>query len=90
MSLVQEKVKYGKMMMRMCFLINPQWKILSSIACVKGKSPCVFTFNENTGGKKLFVVHPCQCKNNLTLKRTDQICQAVIQPGILNPMKASK
>ena len=41
------------------FCFNPEWKILTSIAFLEGKFPCVITCSEHNGGRKLFMVHPC-------------------------------
>ena len=71
-------------------LFNPEWKILPSLAFVDGKGPMILTCNEHNGGTKLFMIHPCRWQHNLPARRPDQLCQAVIQPRIIRPMKASK
>lgn len=69
---------------------NPEWKVLPSLAFVTGKGPMILTCNEHDGGTKLFMVHPCRWKHNLPARKPDQLCQAVMQPRVLRPMKASK
>ena len=69
---------------------NREWKIVPSLAFVNGKGPLILTCNEHNGGTKLFMVHPCRWQHNLPARKPDQLCQAVMQPRILRPMKASK
>ena len=69
---------------------NHKWKVLPSIAFVPEKGPVVLTCNEHDGGTKSLFVHPCSWQHNLPSRRPDQLCQAVLQPRILKPVKASK
>ena len=68
---------------------NPKWKVLPSIAFVKNKGPVILTCNEHNGGTKLCMIHTCRWKHNLASKRPDQLYQAVLQPRIVKPVKAS-
>lgn len=72
------------------WLFNPEWKIKPTIAYVEDKGPCVLTCNEHDKGTKLFMIHSCRWKHNLPSARSDQLCQAVIQPRTLKPIQASK
>jgi len=71
-------------------LLNPEWKVLPSIAFVEGKGPFVLTCAEHDGGTKELYIHPCRWKHNLCSKCPDQLCQAVVNPRLLKPVKASK
>ena len=68
---------------------NLKWKVLPSIAFVKNKGPVMLTCNEHSSGTKLCTIHTCRWKHNLASKRLDQLCQAVLQPRIMKPIKAS-
>ena len=71
-------------------LMNPEWPILPSLAFVDGRGPLILTCNDHNNGTNLFTVHPCRWTHSLPSKQPDQLCQAVIQPRILKPVKASK
>ena len=71
-------------------LFNPEWKVMPSIAFVSGKGPVILTCKEHDNGTENLMIHTCRWKHNLPSKNPDQLCQAVIQPRLLKPMKASK
>jgi hypothetical protein len=73
-----------------CWLFNKNWSILPSIAFIPNKGPVVLTCADHNNGSKLFMVHPCRWQHNLTSKKPDQLCQAVIQPRVLKAAKAKK
>ena len=73
-----------------CWQFNPKWKVLPSISWVDGKGPCVLTCNEHDHGTKLHFIHPCRWKHHLPARRTDQLCQAVVKPRIVRPVRVSK
>ena len=72
------------------WLFNPKWKIKPTLAYIEDKGPCVMTYNEHNKGTKLFMIHSCRWKHNLRSARSDQLCQAVIQPRIIRSVQASK
>jgi hypothetical protein len=72
------------------WIFNPEWKILPSIAFVENRGPVVLTCYEHDGGTSQFMIHPCRWHHNLSSRKPDQLCQAVVQPRILKPVKASK
>ena len=72
------------------WIFNPLWRVVPTIIYIEGKGPCVCTCKEHSGGNKYHMIHSCRWKHNLTAKRSDQLTQAVIQPRILRPLKASK
>ena len=73
-----------------CWLFNPKWKILPSISHIPGKGPCVLTCKDHNGGTKKFMIHTVQWQHNLPSKQPDQLCQAVVNPRTLKPVKPSK
>jgi hypothetical protein len=73
-----------------CWFFNPEWQILPSVSFVTGRGPVILTCNEHNNGTNLFMIHPCRWQHNLSSKQPDQLCQAVIQPRIIKPIKASK
>ena len=64
--------------------------MLPSISFVRDIGPVVITCYDNNCGTEQFKINPCFWKYNLLLRRPDQICQSVIQPCILKPIKYSK
>ena len=73
-----------------CWLFNPNWKILPSISHIPGKGPCVLTCKEHNRGTKKYMIHTVQWKDNLPAKYPDQLCQAVVNPRTLKPVKPLK
>ena len=71
-------------------VFNPKCKIIPSIAFMKDRGPVVITCYAYNGGKVKFMINPCLWKHNLPSRRSDQLCQAVIQPRISKPVKSSK
>ena len=71
-----------------CLLSNSMWKDSRSIAFVEGKVPLILTCNDHDGGTKIYVIHTCRWKHNLPSKLPDQLCQTVIKPRMLKPVKA--
>ena len=70
-------------------LFNPDWVIAPSISFINGKGPRVLTCMDHDGGTNKMYIHPCRWKHNLSSNVPDQLCQTVVQPRILKPMKAS-
>ncbi len=71
-------------------LFNPEWAVVPSIAFVDGRGPMVLTCSDHNNGSNLFMIHPCRWHHSLASNQPDQLCQAVIQPRTLKPIKASK
>ena len=71
-------------------LFNPESKNLPSIAFVNGRGPLVLTCAEHDNGTKERYIHTCSWQHNLSSKYPDQLCQAVVNPRLLKPVKASK
>ena len=72
-------------------LFNPlNWKVLPSIAFVEGMGPLILTCSEHNKGTNKMMIHTCSWKHNLSAKLPDQLCQAVVNPRLLKPIKASK
>ena len=63
---------------------------MPSIAYFDNEGPFVLTCKEHDGGTKLYMIHPCRWKHNLSAKCSDQIGQAVINPRIIKPIQAAK
>ena len=60
-------------------IFNPlEWSVLPSIAFIKDKGPQILTCSEHNGGTGYMYIHPCRWKHNLSSKRPDQLCQAVV------------
>lgn len=68
---------------------NPKWEVMPSISFVRGKGPCLMTCQPHHGGTKKYMVHQCRWKHNLAAKEPDQLCQAVVNPRQIKPVKAS-
>ena len=70
-------------------LFNPKWKVSASIRWIAREGPCVLTCDAHDHGTKLHMIHPCRWKHNLPARRPDQLCQAVVKPRIVKPVKVS-
>ena len=73
-----------------CWLFNNNWLILPSIAFIQNRGPVILTCSDHNNGSRLFMVHTCRWQHNLTSKKPDQLCQAVIQPRVIKPARAKK
>lgn len=73
-----------------CWLFNPQWLVMPSIAFVKNKGPLILTCRDHNKGSNLFMIHPCrQPLHILPPKDSDQLAHAVIQSRLIKPLKSS-
>ena len=70
-----------------CWLLNPKWKVQPSIVFVEGQGPCVLTCKHYDGRAKLHMIHTYYWKTTLPSKRPDQLCQALVNPRVINPVK---
>jgi hypothetical protein len=72
------------------WLLNPEWKVLPSIAFVS-RVHKVLTCMDHKGGSKLFHIHKCrQPIHNLSAAKSDQLCHGVIRTRTVKPMKKSE
>ena len=70
-------------------LLNPEWRVLPSIAFIEGKGPHVMICREHDDGSKCFYIHPPRVPSHIIPSaKGDQICHAVIKPRLIKPMKA--
>ena len=62
---------------------------MPSVAILNNKGPFILTCNRHDGGTCKLFIHQCRWKHTLSSKHPDQLCQAVINPRMLRPAKAS-
>ena len=56
---------------------------------MEGHGPVILTCEEHNKGTDKFYIHPCRWKHNLPSRHPDQICQTVVNPRVLKPMRTS-
>lgn len=71
-------------------IFHPKWKVAPTIVIVRDIGPCILTCRDHCKGEKKFAIHQCRWKHNLPAPRTDQVCQAVVNPRQLKPVQANK
>jgi hypothetical protein len=73
-----------------CWLLNPAWKIMPSIA-IFDEGPVVLTCRDHDGGNSKFMIHTCRQPNHiLPSKHSDQLAHAVIQSRTIKPVKSTQ
>lgn len=71
-------------------IFNPSWKILPSIQIRVDKGPTVLTCRIHNKGSKSLMIHTCRWIHNLPARKSDQLCQAVVNPRIIKPIQRQK
>lgn len=69
-------------------LLNPKWTVKPSVGIIDG-TPCFLCCRFHNGGTKKLMVHLCRWEHCLPPPLSDQLCQAVVQPNSLKPMRAA-
>ena len=74
-----------------CILLNPLWKVTPKIENTKDLGPQVLTCGDHSGGTYKKYVHLPRNPMHHTLCSNygDQLCQVVLKPRSIKPMKAS-
>ena len=74
-----------------CWLLNPLWKVMPSIAIFEDTGPVVLTCRDHNGGTKKRMIHPCRQPDHiLPAKHADQIAHAIIQCRTIKPVKSTQ
>jgi hypothetical protein len=72
-----------------CILMNPQWRIVSSVAFLESGEPRVLVCRNHKGGSKLDYIHmPRYPRGVLPDFMADQLAHAVVMPRTIRPMQA--
>ena len=74
-----------------CILLNPEWKVLPSVAFIDDKGPYILTCRHHDGGTNKAYIHtPRQPYHVIPSEHGDQLSHAVIKTRFIKPMKAKK